>query len=204
MVSETIITILFRGVHYKMTKKKKNYINNKTLYTAMIEHRSKILEADRKGAQRPVASNYIGQCILLICNNLAVKPNFSGYSYKQEMISDAIGDCVAAIDKFNPDKTNNPFAYFTQIAWNAFLRRLTKEKKQAYIKHKNYENSFLMNELWENSQNMHLKSNDYSADLVKSFEEKLTKPKKIDKIKGVEKFLETPEVEDHEGVIEDA
>jgi hypothetical protein len=175
--------------------KARNYINNKTLYTSMIEHRTKLKEAVDNGKTKPQVSNYIGQSILLICNNLAKKPNFSGYTYKQEMISDGIIDCIAAVDNFDPDRTNNPFAYFTQIAWNAFIRRIHKEKKQTYIKHKNFENSFLMNELWSDSDNMHLKSNDYSDDLIKNFEIKLTKIKKPSKLSGIEKFSESNDEE---------
>ena len=103
----------------------------------MIQHRNLLENAVKNNTPKPQLSNYIGQSILLICNNLAKKPNFSGYTYKQEMISDGIIDCIAAADNFNPEKTNNPFAYFTQIAWNAFIRRIHKEKKQTYIKHKN-------------------------------------------------------------------
>jgi len=166
----------------------KNYINNKTLYTSMIEHRTKLNSALADNKPKPQVSNYIGQSILLICNNLAKKPNFSGYTYKQDMISDGIIDCIAAVDNFDPDRTNNPFAYFTQIAWNAFIRRIQKEKKQTYIKHKNFENSFLMNELWNDSENIHLKSNEYSSEVVRSYENKLTKTKKQSKLSGVEVF----------------
>jgi DNA-directed RNA polymerase specialized sigma subunit len=166
----------------------KNYINNKTLYTSMVEYKTKLIEAKREEKQKPQVSNYIGQSILLICNNLAKKPNFSGYTYKQDMISDGIIDCIAAVDNFDPDRTNNPFAYFTQIAWNAFIRRIQKEKKQTYIKHKNFENSFLMNELWNDSENIHLKANEYSSDVVRSYENKLTKTKKQSKLSGVEVF----------------
>jgi DNA-directed RNA polymerase specialized sigma subunit len=172
-------------------RKPKNYINNKTLYTSMIEYKTKLNEALKNDRPKPQVSNYIGQSILLICNNLAKKPNFSGYTYKQDMISDGIIDCIAAVDNFDPDKTNNPFAYFTQIAWNAFIRRIQKEKKQTYIKHKNFENSFLMNELWSDSENMHLKANEYSSEVVRSYENKLTKPKKSSKLSGVEKFSES-------------
>jgi hypothetical protein len=175
--------------------KAKNYINNKTLYTSMIEHRTKLKEALDNNKLKPQVSNYIGQSILLICNNLAKKPNFSGYTYKQEMISDGIIDCIAAVDNFDPNRTNNPFAYFTQIAWNAFIRRIHKEKKQTYIKHKNFENGFLMNELWTDSDNMHLKSNDYSDDLIRNFENKLTKIKKPSKLSGIEKFSESNDEE---------
>jgi DNA-directed RNA polymerase specialized sigma subunit len=161
----------------------------------MIEYKTKLNKALADGRPKPQVSNYIGQSILLICNNLAKKPNFSGYTYKQEMISDGIIDCISAVDNFDPDKTNNPFAYFTQIAWNAFIRRIQKEKKQTYIKHKNFENSFLMNQLWNDSENIHLKANEYSSEVVKSYENKLTKTKKQSKLSGVEKFSENKDEE---------
>ena len=172
-----------------MAKRVVNYINNKTLYSAMIQYKNSVDDAKRDGLPKPQVTNYIGESILLICNNLAKKPNFSGYTYKQDMISDGIMDCIAAVDNFNPDKTNNPFAYFTQIAWNAFLRRIQKEKKQTYIKHKNYENSVLMDEMWENS-NAQLKSNEYSDEIVRNYENKLTKIKKPSKVSGIELFSE--------------
>ena len=182
-------------------KRVKNYINNKTLYQSMIEYKAKLREAEQLEKPKPQVTNYIGQSIFLICNNLAKKPNFSGYTYKQDMISDGIIDCVAAVDNFNPDKTNNPFAYFTQIAWNAFIRRIHKEKKQTYIKHKNFENSFLMNNLWTDAENIHLKSNEYSDEVVRSYENKLTKIKKSSKVSGVEIFSvveDEPATEDKE------
>ena len=174
--------------------KVKNYINNKTLYGAMIHYRTELKEAERLETEKPIVPKYIGESILLICNNLAKKPNFSGYTYKSDMISDGIMDCISAVDNFDPDRTNNPFAYFTQIAWNAFLRRIQKEKKQTYIKHKNYENSFLLMDVFdEANKSMQLKTNDYSADIVRSFEDKLTKTKKNIKLVGVEKFSEKEE-----------
>lgn len=155
----------------------------------MIQYKNSIEEAEKEGLPKPQVTRYIGESILLICNNLAKKPNFSGYTYKQDMISDGIMDCIAAVDNFNPDKTNNPFAYFTQIAWNAFLRRIQKEKKQTYIKHKNYENSVLLEEHWEHSTPQ-LKTNEYSDEVVRNYENKLTKPKKQSKIAGIELFSE--------------
>ena len=177
-------------------KKTRNYINNKTLYGAMIHYKSEVKESEEKGIDKPIVPNYIGQSIILICNNLAKKPNFSGYTYKGDMISDGIMDCVAAVDKFDPDRTNNPFAYFTQIAWNAFLRRIQKEKKQTYIKHKNFENSYLMSDVMQELSGNQLKSNEYSSDVVRSYENKLTKLKKESKLVGVEKFSEVTEDEE--------
>lgn len=172
-----------------MARKNTQYINNKTLYSAMIQHKNSVESAEKEGLPKPQVARYIGESILLICNNLAKKPNFSGYTYKQDMISDGIMDCIAAVDNFNPDKTNNPFAYFTQIAWNAFLRRIQKEKKQTYIKHKNYENNILFEENWEHSTPQ-LKTNEYSDEVVRNYEKKLTKPKKQSKIVGIELFSE--------------
>lgn len=174
-----------------MAKRTTNYINNKTLYGAMIHYKNELKDAVKLGVEAPQVPRYIGESILLICNNLAKKPNFSGYTYKQDMISDGIMDCIAAVDNFNPDKTNNPFAYFTQIAWNAFLRRIQKEKKQTYIKHKNFENSHLFSEIFEDvNHKSQLKSNEYSSDIVRSYEDKLTKTKKQSKLTGLEIFSE--------------
>ena len=167
----------------------KNYINNKTLYGAMIHYKNELREAEQKNIKKPRVPRYIGESIVLICNNLAKKPNFSGYTYKDDMISDAMIDCIAAVDNFNPDKTNNPFAYFTQIAWNAFIRRIHKEKKQTYIKHKNFENLYLMNELFNGDNDIQIGTNEYSSEVVKNYENKLTKTKKEGKVTGIEKFV---------------
>ena len=165
----------------------RNYINNKSLYEELIEHKKKFTEAEKLGILKPQVSNYIGESILLICNNLGKKLNFSGYTYKQDMISDGIIDCIAAVDNFDPDKTNNPFAYFTQIAWNAFIRRIQKEKKQTYIKHKNFQSMYTLEEQWVDNQ---LKTNEFSDDIINNFENTLAKKKIAPKPIGVEKFVE--------------
>jgi len=172
----------------KMARKKNNYINNKDLFNAVSDYLEMVNKAKDAGKQPPQITKYIGESILLICTNLAKKPNFSGYSYKDDMISDAIIDCVAAVGNFNPEKTNNPFAYFTQIAWRAFLRRINKEKKQNYVKHKNFENSVLLGGGSDEVQ--HLKSNEFSEEVIRTFENKLTKPAKSAKLQGLEKFVE--------------
>ena len=171
-------------------KRTVNYINNKTLYSAMIQYKNELREAEKNRKNKPQVPRYIGESIVLICNNLAKKPNFSGYTYKEDMISDAMIDCIAAVDNFNPDKTNNPFAYFTQIAWNAFIRRIHKEKKQTYIKHKNFENMYLMDELYGGDSDIQMGVNEYSSEIVKTYENKLTKTKKASKLSGIEKFSE--------------
>lgn len=153
----------------------------------MIQHKNAVDECIKEEKTPPKVPNYIGESIILICNNLAKKPNFSGYSYKQDMISDGIMDCIAAVDNFDPDRTNNPFAYFTQIAWNAFLRRIQKEKKQAYVKHKNFENSVLLDDLWQHSA-VQIKNNEYSDEMVRNFENRLTKLKSPAKLSLIEQL----------------
>ena len=113
-----------------------HYVNNKEFLAAMIERREQIKEAEEKGIDPPRVSNYIGECIYKIATHLSYKPNFINYSYRDEMISDGIENCLQYLDNFNPEKSNNPFAYFTQIIYYAFLRRIAKEKKQTYIRGK--------------------------------------------------------------------
>lgn len=184
--------------------RKRNYINNRTLFEAMVEYKDKLNAAIEAGTAKPQVSKYIGESIFLISNNLAKKPNFSGYTYKQEMISDGIMDCLSAVDNFNPEKSDNPFGYFTQIAKNAFIRRIHKEKKQTYIKHKNYEYTMITACGDQRHQLQQVKMHELSEEIINNFEEKLrenkalTKAKKSAKIKGgvgVEAFLEETEDE---------
>jgi len=158
-------------------KKPKHYINNKTLLEEMIKYKQAIADAEANGTSKPRISRYIGESLMMICNKLSNKFNFINYTYKDEMIADGIENCIAAVDNFDPSKSNNPFAYFTQIAWNAFVRRIQKEKKQTYIKHKNFEMSGIINELMEENA-LANKHNEYSSDIIKGFEDKLTEKKK--------------------------
>ena len=117
------------------------YVNNADFLAAIVEMRAKKQEAEEKGLPKPIVSNYIGECILKIATHLSYKPNFINYSYRDEMISDGIENCLQYIDNFNPEKSTNPFAYFTQIIYYAFLRRIQREKKQLEIKTKILERS---------------------------------------------------------------
>jgi hypothetical protein len=132
-----------------MIKKKQraHYVDNKRLYGEMIHFINSCKAAQLEDEHRPKIPEYIGECIFKIATKLATKPNFSSYTYKDEMISDGIEVCIRYLHNFDPDKSSNPFAYFTQIIYYAFLQRIQKEKKQAYIKAKSFENSAIMNEL---------------------------------------------------------
>ena len=119
--------------------KSEHYVDNKKLYAEMVEYLNSVKEAEESGADKPRIPEYIGECLLKISNRLSTRPNFINYTYRDEMISDGIENCVNYIGNFNPEKSTNPFAYFTQIIYFAFLRRIQIEKKQLYIKHKSLE-----------------------------------------------------------------
>jgi len=116
-----------------MAKPKKDdsshYVDNKKLLEAINEYQKMCLDQG-EDEDTPQIPNYIGECIYLICSNLTNRPNFINYPYKDDMIGEAIHDCIKAVPKFNAEISSNPFAYFTQIAWFAFIRTIKKEKKQ--------------------------------------------------------------------------
>ncbi len=105
----------------------------------MGEYREKYLQAKDTEKELPVLPDYAGECFLKIAERLSHRPNFINYAFREEMVSDGIENCVMYASNFNPDKSKNPFAYFTQIIYYAFLRRIEKEKKQLYIKYKTME-----------------------------------------------------------------
>lgn len=113
-----------------------HYVDNKKFYEALVEYREKLVEAQTNGQPKPRVSNYIGECFLKIATGLSYKSNFINYSYKDEMISDGIENCLTAVDKFDPTRGANPFAYYTQIIFYAFVRRIQKEKKQQAAKYR--------------------------------------------------------------------
>jgi hypothetical protein len=126
-------------------KKRPHYVSNKDFLVAMIAYREKILEWKETTNSadpdtRPRVPTYVGECIMKIATHLSHKPNFINYTFREDMICDGIENCLQYIDNFNPDKSSNPFAYFTQIIYYAFLRRIAKEKKLLYIKYKASEN----------------------------------------------------------------
>ena len=122
-------------------KQKPHYVDNKKFLVAMTEWRLKYDKAEKAKRKQPVVTNYIGECFLKIANHLSYRPNFINYTYRDDMISDGIENCLQYMSNFNPNKSNNPFAYFTQIIYYAFIRRIQKEKKQQDVKAKLIANS---------------------------------------------------------------
>jgi len=168
------------------THKKQHYVNNKDFLDAITEYKKKCDLARDKGKQIPVIPNYIGECIFHMANRLARRPNFSGYAFKEDMIMDGVENCLKYIEKFDPEKSSNPFAYFTQVIWFAFLQRIAKEKKFLYTKLKSSQSMLAMGETHvggnEISMNLSIDA-DYINAFIQDFEDKLER----DKTKGKEK-----------------
>ena len=171
-----------------------HYVDNKQLFAVIVQYKADVKKANEDNQSKPQIPNYVGECILLIAQRLATKPNFINYSYREEMISDGIENCISYFDNFDPSKSDNPFAYFTQIIYYAFLRRIQKEKKQVYIKHKSTENSMLFNELVDQADGEDFNptiefDSENVSDFIKAFEDNIDK-KKVKRKKGIEMFID--------------
>lgn len=175
-----------------------HYVDNKELYAVIIDYKLRVSEAKKNDTPKPQIPQYVGLCIMQIANRLSTKPNFINYSYREEMISDGIENCISYFDNFDPAKSDNPFAYFTQIIYYAFLRRIQKEKKQVYTKHKIAENNMLFDEVVEVNEHDDF-TMDFSqfdaeniSEFMKSFEDSIEKKKQKRK-KGIDLFIEEDE-----------
>jgi DNA-directed RNA polymerase specialized sigma24 family protein len=129
----------------KSPKEKENYVNNKEFTQAVFQYVQNMEACRADSKPEPQISEYIGNCLIKIANGIAKRPNFSRYSYKEEMVLDALENCIKAMPNYKIEtitRSGNPnaFAYFTQIAWYAFLRRIQKEKKQQEIKERYIQN----------------------------------------------------------------
>ena len=174
-----------------------HYVDNKLLYQVMVEYKQAVKEAEETDDPPPVVPNLVGAALLKIANRLSTKPNFINYTFREEMVSDGIENCINYIKNFDPEKSKNPFAYFTQIIYYAFLRRIQKEKKQLYIKHKAIENFQAFDEFVDPIDGSRIMADphqyeptEYMKDFVASFEakEKQSSKKKEVPPRGVENF----------------
>ncbi|NBQ93354.1 hypothetical protein EB118_23475 [bacterium] len=178
---------------------KTHYVNNEKFLEQMKEFRANVIDAKSNNLERPRVPEYIGECIFKIASHLARKPNFANYTFKDDMISDGVENCLLYIDNFDPEKSSNPFAYFTQIIYFAFLRRIQKEKKQLYVKYKSMENEVINSLIQNNGEDLiagHLNgilhdsySEEFIRDFINTFED--NKRRKIRKRKSkLEEFME--------------
>ena len=190
----------------KRTLNRKNnvhYVDNSKFLEEITRYRDSVLAAKAEGKQKPRVPNYIGECFLKIANHLAYKSNFINYTYREEMISDGIENCITYVDNFDPSKSKNPFAYFTQITYYAFLRRIQKEKRQQQTKYR-YMRNFDVHDLITQDHDDNDYANEFigyikkQMDMVGDFDEtaepkesKIPKrrPKYLDK-KGIDNSLD--------------
>jgi len=172
--------------------KQKHYINNADFLQALIDYQAAMKKSKKDKSDSPPIPNYIGECFMKIAEGFSHKPNFINYTYRDEMISDGIENCLMYFNNFNPEKSNNPFAYFTQIIYYAFLRSIQKEKKQMYVKYKATEQFGILDEgeLYEDSEGnvKQFVLYDNISEFIQNFEEKKKNKKKTKK--GLEKFFE--------------
>lgn len=171
-----------------------NYVDNKEFLRAIIEYKEKL-----KTDPTARVPEYIGKCILEISTRFASRPNFYGYSYKEELVSDGIENCLQYLTNFDPAKSSNPFAYYTQICYFAFIRRIQREKKQSYIKHRLIRDLpmevFSQHELDDSelSQNFMSFVQSNSSFDHEAFEKKLEKKPKKAKPTVIEELMESDE-----------
>lgn len=158
-----------------MTESPKNYVSNKKFYQALVDYRANLRQARENNQELPQIPNYIGECLILIARKLSNKPNFIGYGTKDEMIADGIEVCIKYLETFDPEKSTNPFAFFTQAIKMAFIRRIKAEKRQLYIKFKASQNYGLTNQL--NDNKFVIPDNDLMNHFIADYEESLAKKK---------------------------
>jgi len=163
-------------------KAKQHYVDSKKFLTEYVRYATVRDDAVAQGLPKPPITDYLGDCIQKICTHLAFKPNFINYSFRDDMIADAIENCLMYFDNFDPAISTQIFSYYTQTAYFAFLRRIAIEKKQTYIKHKFLEHTMLFDVLASPSNDddsaMDLKANlnnDYMNDFVTNYEQSLEK-----------------------------
>jgi len=176
-----------------MATKQKHYINNADFLAALMEYQDKCKSAKEDKKPPPAIPNYIGECFMKIAEGLSHKPNFINYTYREEMMSDGIENCLMYFGNFDATKSKNPFAYFTQIIYYAFLRRIQKEKKQLYVKYKATEQMGILDEMemmeFEDGTSKQFELYDNIAEFIGNYEEAQDKKKEVKKPKGIEKFL---------------
>ena len=173
--------------------KSRHYVNNADFLASLIDYHERCALAKENGKEDPPIPNYIGECFLKIAENFSRNPNFISYSFRDEMICDGIENCIQYFRNFDPAKSKNPFAYFTQIIYFAFLRRIAKEKKQLYVKYKATQQFGLLNEgeMYEDEHGkmQQFQMYDNIAEFIETYEIAKENKKKT-KLKGLEKFIE--------------
>ena len=187
----------------KIKKEKPHYVDNKKFYQEIVKYREACEIARQEGKQEPRLPNYIGECIYKIATKLSYKPCFMNYSFRDEMIDDGIENCIMYFKDFDINKTQNPFAYFTQIIYYAFLRRISKEERNRYTTYKYFQETMINPGIAEvgfddgidfgggENNLIPKKMYDNITDFMEKFERKeAEKKQKRKELKGLQKFYE--------------
>ena len=119
-----------------MSDKTEHYVDNQKFLAALISYRHKCKLAKKHRRAKPRIPEYIGDCFLKIANGLSTKPNFINYTFREDMVADGVENCLVYMHNFNPQKSKNPFGYFTSIIYYAFVRRIQRERKHTYLRYK--------------------------------------------------------------------
>lgn len=172
-------------------KDRQHYVTNDELYLALIEYRKEIQHAEENNEPKPIVTDYIAECLVKIANKLANMSNFSKYPFRDEMIADAIENCLKYVDRFDPDKSKNPFAYYTQICWYAFIRRIDMEQRYLYDKYSLVRSALLHDIHEEDADFVRVKyGSNHSDDLMNDFMDRYEAKKKKKKKKKEKTSLE--------------
>lgn len=180
------------------TETKRHYIDNKEFLQALIQYKKSVNKAKRQKQEKPQVPDYIGECFIKIANQLAFKSNFINYSFREDMILDAIENCLTYIDNFDPKKSSNPFAYFTQITYYAFVRRIQKEKRHLHTKYR-YIESLDIESIIRQAHDEGDYANSFVSFLKKQADaahKELNESKKETKIKRKPKYLQEKEAKE--------
>lgn len=176
---------------------KVHYVDNKKFYEEIVKYKKSVAEAEAKGLEPPRLSNYIGECIYKIADKLSYKPCFMNYSFRDEMVEDGIENCIMYFKDFDPNKTQNPFAYFTQVIYYAFLRRIAKEERNRYTTYKFFQETIVNSvggEMLVDSDDNHLlptQMYDNISEFMDKFEKRENeKKRKRKEMKGLQRFYE--------------
>jgi hypothetical protein len=176
----------------------REYVNNAEFLQALIDYKQSIKASEFSGLPKPRVPEYIGECLLKITENIAKRPNFSGYTFIEDMKGDAIQNCLLYLHNFNEDSSKNPFGYFSKIIWYAFLRRIDHESTETYVKFKSLEASPLFTDhKMESKKFVNLNKsvlNENTHHIIEKYEDKLLRKKKTKDIDVIltklEEFME--------------
>ena len=170
----------------------KHYVDNEKFFKEMKKWKQAVIDAREVEDPDPSSTNYMAECFLKISENLAWKPNFINYTFRDDLVSDGIENCLLYAHNFDPEKSHNPFSYFTQMIHHAFVRRIQKEKKQMHIKYLHVERSGILEQIdvtIEDNQKTTRRYVDYLKAHEKYSESPGDKLKKKRKLKKLERFM---------------